>query len=308
MTFATVARMSTSVTITGTGCPIPDGNRAGPGVLVRYDDLALQFDAGRSTVQRLAGANLWIPSLDAVFITHHHSDHLTGLTDVVLTYWTMDRSDARPSLPVIAPAGPSADYVSTLLDGWDADIEVRSNHASRTSRPRIDLQSFDVPDAPTEVWRSGDVVVSAGQVRHEPCPLSVGYRIDTPDGSVAITGDTRVCDEVAVLAEGVDVLVYEAMRFEFFEQLPEPRRYVTDYHADTRLIGKQAAELGVPKLVLTHLIPAPQNEAEKQMFVDEVRSGGYEGELVVADDMYTCAVGTGGLPEVKEIVQAAEQN
>lgn len=298
--------MSTSVTITGSGCPIPDANRAGPGALVRCDDLTLQFDIGRGTVQRLMGANVWIPELSAVFVTHHHSDHLTGLTDLVLTHWTMDRTDAYPPLPIVAPVGPSGDYVKTLLDGWEDDIEVRALHAGRDTRPAFDLIEFPIPDRPTEVWRHGDVVVSAGQVRHEPCPFSVGYRVDTPDGSVAVTGDTIVCDEVAELAAGVDVLVYEAMRFSFYDDLPPHRHYVMDYHADTHLIGEQAAALGVPKLVLTHLIPAPVNQAERQLFVDEVRAGGYEGELVVADDLYTTAVGTGGLPQVREIVQSAE--
>ncbi len=300
--------MSTSVTITGTGCPIPDGNRAGPGALVRYDDLTLQFDVGRSTVQRLAGADVFIPNLTAVFITHHHSDHLTGLTDLVLTYWTMDRTDSSPALPIVAPAGPAAAYVSTLLHGWDDDIEVRAVHAGRNTRPAFDLIAFDIPQSPTEVWRQGDVVVSSGQVRHEPCPHCVGYRVDTPDGSVAITGDTRVCEEVAELAEGVDVLVYEAMRFSFYDDLPAHRGYVREYHADTRLIGKQAAELNVPTLVLTHLIPAPVNDADRRAYVDEIRLGGYQGQVVVADDLDTVAVGTAGLPEVKRILQpAAEQ-
>jgi len=299
--------MSTSVTITGTGCPIPDANRAGPGALVRYNDLTLQFDIGRGTVQRLTGANVWIPELSAAFVTHHHSDHLTGLTDVILTYWNMDRTDKRPPLPIIAPSGPSAAYVQTLLDGWDDDIDTRAAHAGRETRPAFDLVEFPIPDHPTEVWRSGDVVVSAGQVRHEPCENSVGYRVDTPDGSVAITGDTKVCDEVAELAEGVDVLVYEAMRYSFFEQLPAHRHYVMDYHADTHQIGAQAAALGVPKLILTHLIPAPVSDEDRQLFVDEVRAGGYEGELVVADDLYSTAVGDGGVPEVRKIVQSANQ-
>ncbi|MFW2381925.1 MAG: MBL fold metallo-hydrolase [Acidimicrobiales bacterium] len=300
--------MSTSVTITGTGCPIPDANRAGPGALVRCDDITLQFDVGRSTVQRLAGANVWIPDLTAVFLTHHHSDHVTGLADLVLTGWVMDRTDASPPLPIIAPTGPAASFAAQVLDGWDDDIEVRSGHAGRTTRPEVDVISFDMPDTPEEVWRHGDVVVTAGAVRHEPCPLAVGYRVDTPDGSVAISGDTRVCDEVAQLAEGVDVLVYEAMQFSFFDDLPTRRQFVRDYHADTPLIGKQAAELGIPKLILTHLIPAPTTEAEKQSFIDDIRNVGYEGELVVADDLYTCAVGTGGLPEVQRINHSREQS
>ena len=300
--------MATSLTVTGTGTPIPSADRAGPGALVRYDDLTLQFDAGRSTVQRLAGANVWIPDLTALFVTHHHSDHVVGLTDIVLTHWVMDRTDNNAPLPVIGPRGDVSQYLETLLDGWERDIEVRADHAGRDTSPAIDIVAFDIPDDPTEVWRDGDVVVSAGQVRHEPCPNAVGYRVDTPDGSVAITGDTRVCDEVAALADGVDVLVYEAMRFSFFETLPERRRYVTDYHADTRLIGEQAARLGVPKLVLTHLIPAPTSEDERQLFIDEVRAGGYDGDLVVADDLYTTAVGSGGLPDTGAIIQpAAEQ-
>lgn len=283
--------MTTSLTITGTGCPIPDADRAGPGVLVRYNDLTLQFDAGRGTVMRLTAAGVPIPELSAMFITHHHSDHLTGLEDLVLTYWVMDRLDNRPPLPVVAVKGPASEYVESMLEPWEKDLEVRRAHTNRAARPIFALTAFDIPDAPTEVWKSGDVSVKAGQVRHEPCPMSVGYRVDTPDGSVAITGDTRVCDEVAALAEGVDVLVYEAMRFDYFDDLPEHRRFVRDYHADTRLIGAQAAALDVPKLVLTHLIPPPKTAEAKALFVDEVREGGYQGEIVVADDLYTCDVG-----------------
>lgn len=283
--------MSTSLTITGTGCPIPDADRAGPGAMVRHDDLVLQFDTGRSTVQRMAGVGVGPTELSAIFLTHYHSDHVSGLSDVVLSYWIMDRTYNAPPLPIIAPTGATADYVSGLLDTWENDIEVRATHAGREVLPTIDLISFDVPESPTEVWRNRDVVVSAGQVRHEPVQGAVGYRVDTPNGSVAISGDTRVCDEVAELAQGVDVLVYEAMRFDFFDDLPARRRYIRDYHADTKLIGKQAASLGVPKLVLTHLIPAPTTDAERQLYVDQVRSGGYEGEIVVADDLYSCEVG-----------------
>ena len=284
--------MTTTVTTTGTGSPIPDANRAGPGALVRYDDITMQFDAGRSTVQRLAGVDLWIPDLTAVFITHHHSDHVSGLTDLFLTHWNMDREDTGNPLPIIAPEGDSSDYIKTLLHGWDADIQVRLDHAGWVNRPKLDLRSFPVPDQLTEVWREGDVVVSSMQVRHEPVQGAVGYRVDTPDGSIAISGDTKVCDEVAELAQGVDVLVYEAMRFSFLEALPAYRHYVMEYHADTKLIGAQAAELGVPTLVLTHLIPGPKTDEDRQLFIDEVRSGGYEGEIIVADDLHTTTIGT----------------
>ena len=80
------------------------------------------------------------------------------------------------------------------------------------------------------------------------------------------------------------------MRFSFFDDLPPHRRFVTDYHADTRLIGAQAATLGVPELILTHLIPAPVTEADRRAYVDDIRSGGYEGTVVVADDLHTSVI------------------
>ncbi|MEO2155791.1 MAG: hypothetical protein ABGY30_04140, partial [Acidimicrobiales bacterium] len=82
-----------------------------------------------------------------------------------------------------------------------------------------------------------------------------------------------------------DVLVYEAIRFVEIRKVPEHRQYILDYHADTLLIGAQAEEIGVPLLVLTHLIPAPTCDADEQAFVDDVRSGGYTGEVVVASDL-----------------------
>ena len=277
--------MTTTVTITGSGCPIPSARRSGPGVLIQTDEVALQFDVGRGTTQRLDSCDLWPTDLDAVFVTHHHSDHLVGLADLLLTRWIMDREDNLNPLPVIVPEGPAKNFVSHVLDVWDDDIQVRKAHSKKSQDPEIDIFSFEASSGVTEVWSSGKVKISACKVRHEPVCPAVGYRIESQDGVVAISGDTLVCDEVAELAEGADVLIYEAMRFEAIESLPQKRQFILDYHADTRLIGAQAKEIGVETLVLTHLIPEPFSEEDRQAFIGDIREGGFTGELIVAEDL-----------------------
>lgn len=285
--------MTTTVTITGTGCPIPVTDRAGPGVLITVGDTHLQFDAGRSTVNRLLGAGSSPGQLTAVFLTHHHSDHTLGLQDIVLTRWVMDREDQLPPLPIVAPEGPATRLADRLTQIWDEDIAVRQEHTGRTAAPRVDVVPFPTPEGIVEVWRGSagdDVVIKAGEVRHEPVLPAVGFRVETPDGIIAITGDTLVCDEVAELAEGADVIIYEALRFSVVT--PDmPNAFIRDYHADTVAIGAQVKELGVPTLILTHLIPPPMNEADEQGFADDIRAGGFEGELIVARDLTSLTLG-----------------
>ena len=105
-----------------------------------------------------------------------------------------------------------------------------------------------------------------------------------PDSTVNVVS-AAASAAASALAAGADVLVYEAMRFERIRQRPPHLQFILDYHADTMRIGAQAAELGVPTLVLTHLIPPPESDDDVQAFVDDIRTAGYAGELVVAEDL-----------------------
>jgi len=291
--------MTTSVVLTGTGVPRPDPRRAGPGVLITTDEVALQFDAGRATTMRMAEAGITAAALDAVFITHHHSDHVVGLVDIVMSRWLQGRPPPAP-LAIVAPVGPSARFVQRMLDPWDDDIAVRS-YESPAGGPTFDLQAFDPSDGvePIEVWTVGGVTVTALAVHHEPVEQAVGYRISTPDGVIAISGDTVACAEVEQLAASADVLVHEAFHRAavepFFDAAPHLRA-VADYHADTPAIGASAARAGVATLLLTHLVPAPSTPAEEQSFIDAVRAGGYQGEIIVGHDLTTVTLPPGALP------------
>lgn len=286
----------TDVVITGTGVPHLAPGRAGPGALVRSGGLLLQFDAGRATALRLCEADVRMHELTALFVTHHHSDHLTGLTDLLFARWLEAHGRFVP-LPVVAPEGPATAFLRRMMDPWVDDLQVRQEHVGRADRPDPDVRGFEVGDGPVVVWEDDDagVRVTARAVHHEPVLPAVAYRVDTPDGAVVVSGDTIVCDEVAELAAGADVLVHEAFRTDalrpFFVARPH-LEHIAGYHADTVQLGAQAERIGIPTLVLTHLIPAPApGFVTEQDFVDDVRRGGYTGNVIVASDLTTVTLG-----------------
>src|SRR4029079_8301920 len=117
----------------------------------------------------------------------------------------------------------------------------------------VALVAFAAGSEPVEVWRSGDVVVSAIAVHHEPVLPAVAYRIDGPSGSVVVSGDTRVCPEVERLAAGVDVLVHEVCLRAFAQAMADTHYgTIAEYHADAVALGASAERGGVKTLDINH--------------------------------------------------------
>jgi ribonuclease Z len=289
-----VTAVPATVTLTGTGVPLPAPGRAGPGTLVRHGDVALQFDAGRGTVLRLADAGVVPQDLTALFITHVHSDHVVDLVDVAMTRWIFQHLHPVEPLSIVAPEGPATRFVQRMFDGYEDDVAARRAEVL-DEPPTVDLRSFAVTEAPTTVWTSpdGEVTVSAVGVRHEPVVGAVAFRVDTPAGSVVVSGDTRVCDEVEHLAAGADVLVHEACRTAAMSAMIDGTSFehVFSYHADTHQLGALAERAGVGHLLLTHLIPPPTDELGAAAFADDVRAGGYTGAVTVGEDLLTLTLG-----------------
>ncbi|MCP5150289.1 MAG: MBL fold metallo-hydrolase [Chromatiales bacterium] len=278
------------VALTGTGYPRPHPERAGPGTLVRAGDVTLQFDAGRGTAMRLAALGVSCRDLDAVALTHHHSDHLVDLADLALSRWTvLDREGPDTALTVIAPEGAAGRFAARLLEPWAEDIAIRVRQTGRDTRPQVRCLTFEVGAQAAPVWSSGAVVLRAVRVHHEPVEPAVAYRVDAPDGAVVVSGDTRVCDEVEALARGARVLVHEVIRAAPMGATRSAG--VVAYHADSVALGGLAARAGVEMLVLTHLIPAPAGVADEEAYVADVRAGGYRGQVVVGRDLDMVTLG-----------------
>jgi ribonuclease Z len=289
----------TTVTLTGTGVPHPSPGRAGAGVLVRHGGIAVQFDAGRGTMLRLAEAGCAAHELNAVFVTHVHSDHVVDLADVALTRWVQSTLHPSGPLVVVAAGGEASRFAQRMLDPFADDIALRMAHV-QPDAPSVQVQSFTPSASPQVVWRApvpggpdaGEVVVEAVGVHHEPVHDAVAYRITTPAGVVVVSGDTRVCDEVGALAAGADVLIHEACRTTAMAGLiaGTPFESIFDYHADTVALGALADAAGVGHLVLTHLIPPPASADDEAAFAADVRAGGFDGPVTVGTDLFTVTI------------------
>lgn len=267
------------VILTGTGTPVPVPNRAGPGVLIRTPDATVQVDTGRGTVLRLAEAGVRMDELDAVCITHHHSDHTTDLSDVLVSAWLMD---ATRQVDLLAPTGLAAEFARAALDPFVGDLSFRREHRSVANIAEPNVIEFTPTRSPMTVWQRGDTRIEAVSVRHEPVEMAVGYRISTATATVVVSGDTRACKEIEALAHGADVLVHEVVDP---DRVPDHRRHTIEYHAIPEEVGALAAKAGVTALVLTHLWPAPTSDAEVEALLVAVRRGGFTGDVVVGCDL-----------------------
>jgi ribonuclease Z len=176
-----------------------------------------------------------------------------------------------------------------MLEPYDEDIHLRREHMG-TREVVLDAQEFPASFTPAEVWASADraVVVESVAVHHEPVPDAVAYKVTTPDGSVVISGDTRVCQEVEDFSRHANVLVHEACRrapLAFIIEYIPRLNSILDYHADSIALGAMAQRAQVNTLMLTHLGPPPQNEVDEQGFSDDVKAGGYTGHVLVGRDL-----------------------
>ena len=280
---AVAARETTSVILLGTGTPVPDHTTQGPATAVVVGKRIFLFDAGAGVMRQMEAAGLPYRRgpIAGVFFTHLHSDHTLGYPDVILTTWDMGR---RAPLRVVGPSGIQR-LTDHIIAGWREDIEIRTNGLEHATPNGWRVNVLETVGG--LVYDSLGVKVRAFGVRHGTWLWAFGYRIDTPDKSIVISGDTAPCDSIVDRARGVDVLVHEV--YPEARLKPEDRpggqdwpQYMKTFHTSDRELGAIAARAGPKLLVLHHIVRMGGTDEE---LVQGVRAGGYTGRVVIGRDL-----------------------
>ena len=257
------------VGLCGAGSPFPDDKRTGPCTLVVAGSKLLVFDAGNAATRNLGKMGVSHGQIDAIFLTHFHSDHLDGLGELLLQRW-ISTGNAKP-VPVFGPPGVQR-VVAGLREVYAQDQSYRVAHHGEAFVPSSgfggEARPFEVP-APRDlvVYQEGGVEVRAFAVDHAPVHPAVGYRISYKGRTVVLSGDTRQSAAVLAQSKGVDVLVHEALSAPLAlaigdaavkagrPKLKQLMKDIIDYHASPEQAAETARDAQVGYLLFNHIAP-----------------------------------------------------
>ena len=257
------------VGLCGAGSPFPDDKRSGPCTLVVAGRRLFVFDAGGGSARNLGKMGFNTGRVEAIFLTHFHSDHIDGLGELMLQRW-ISAGSAAP-VPVHGPAGVDA-VVAGFMQAYAQDQRYRVAHHGEATVPRGGFGGTALPfttgaDGRVVLLKDADLEISAFVVDHAPVEPAVGYRITYKGRSAVLSGDTRKSAAVQREAAGADLLVHEALSAPLIELLREGAGQagrenlrklfadIIDYHTSPEQAAEVARDAKVGLLLLNHIAP-----------------------------------------------------
>ena len=278
------------VVICGSASPLGnDPNRAQACIAVVTPEHFFLFDIGARAPLRINQARLPLRRLDGVFLTHFHSDHISGVPDVNLASWVQGRRD---SLSIYGPEGVNR-VVNGFNEAYALDRSYRTaHHGAELLPPTAGPMTPVTFTAGQVVWQDDTLSVTAFLVEHPPIEPAVGYRVDYRGRSVVISGDTNASDELFRVAQGADLVLHYALSRTLLDPmiaaakdmnvpvLPTIMHDVIDYHADSTSLHERAAQAGIGQLAFYHMVPVPANAVAEKMFLRDLPQ-----DIIVAKDL-----------------------
>lgn len=288
------------VGLCGAGSPIPDPRRGAPCTLIIAGKRMFLIDAGSAAAGGINRLEFNPGDLEALFLSHFHSDHIDGLGELMLQRWVA--SAHKTPLPIYGPTGVET-VVQGLMQVYAMDRGYRVAHHGEATVPPGgfggEAHSFQIMGGQfgsTTLIDEPDLQVVAFSVEHSPIHPAVGFRIRYKDRSVVVSGDTSKSIAVQREAKGVDLLVHEALAPELVAQISASARKagrdnmakvfsdIPGYHTSPEQVAEIARDAGVGAVLLNHIVPAvPSLPGFEKAFLGKAR-GIYGGRIDVGLD------------------------
>ena len=281
----TVAKLEDGLhlALCGAGGPMPAPNASGPCVAVVAGKQLFMVDAGTDGPRNLARMGYQPGTVQGVFLTHFHSDHIDGLGEISTLRWA--GGDNATPLPVYGPKG-----VERVVDGFNAayaqDFTYRHEHHGDLVAPMsaagMQAVPFDKPPMGelTLVYEGEGLKVEMLTVDHSPVEPAVGYRFSYKGRSLLITGDTTKQENIRKFSENIDLLVHEALAPNLVNMMNATAKKlgneimakitydILDYHASPVEAAETARDAGVGHLLYYHIVPPLVIPGQKTLYLN----------------------------------------
>jgi ribonuclease Z len=270
------------VTLLGTGTPLPIMERFGPSILVQAGGQSLLFDAGRGCLQRLRQINVGYDKINALFITHLHSDHIVGIPDLWLTGWLV--SERKAPMDIFGPLG-TAELIKHLQLAFAYDLKIRVED-DKMAEEGSKLLVTEIRQG--TIYDKKGLKVIAFNVDHYPIVPAFGYRIEYKGHSVVLSGDTRFSENLIRFATGTDLLIHEVAMAPDTISKSNPKYHILAHHTTPEQTATVFTQVK-PKLAayshISKLIGMTEQDILKRA------KASYSGSLIMGEDLMSFSIG-----------------
>ena len=273
---------SLSALVCGSASPLGATDRAQTCIMVRAGDEIYIVDIGDGANRNLGRWRIPMNKVQAVLLTHLHSDHISDLADLHLATWIPNR---KSQLKVYGPQG--VEFVTRgFEEAYQSDYFFRNEHHGDEVAPlhSVGFEPITIDlNEPIIIEKDG-LKVTAFEVPHDPVKPALAFRFDYKGRSIVISGDTIYSENLISYSKDADVLFHEALSMNIVSMMEDFTKRsgndllskilfdVQDYHTDPVDAAKAANEAGVKHLIFYHLAPVPAIWLVEDMFVRGVNS------------------------------------
>ncbi|MGY5864332.1 MAG: MBL fold metallo-hydrolase [Candidatus Thorarchaeota archaeon] len=243
-------------TLLGTGTSYPDPERVQAGILIETEKSRVLFDVGSGTLHRLTQLEFKMTTLDSVFLSHFHIDHVSDFLTLCQSLWL---SGYDKPLKLYAPP---------MVREWSRGVH---DIAFKYLREKLEIETSILHE--DQAVHQGDLIVTNSQTLHGTMDTRA-FKIEHEGKSLVISSDTAPCKEVIELAKGSNILVHECNWLDG----PHPE----GVHTSPSELARVVEEANPSKVVLTHMSPEIVAKKEK---VIEIVSRRTDAEVIIGEDL-----------------------